>query len=236
MKIKLFADGANLTDMVALYQGNVVSGFTTNPTLMRRAGVTNYEAFGHAVVAAVPDLPVSFEVFADDPPGMLREARTIASWGSNVYVKVPIVNTRGDSTHDVIATLLSEGIAVNVTAICNVDAIAPLLPLFGIRPVIVLVFAGRIADTGRDACYHMFLARQMLASKPNTQLLWASARQVYSIMEAEAAQCHIITVTPDILRKLSGLHRDLRDLTLSTVQQFHNDATASHYSIGGSHE
>jgi transaldolase len=231
MKIKLFADTASIDEMRSL--AGTVHGFTTNPTLMRRAGVVDYAAFAKAVLAAVPTLPVSFEVLADDLLGMIREGRVIGSWAPNVYVKVPIVTTAGHCTVGVVDTLLRAGIKVNLTAVVDIDAIAPFVGVFASvnMPVIVSVFAGRIADTGRNASYHTWMIRDILKGLPHVEVLWASTREARNIVEAEESHCQIITVTPDILRKVAGFNRPLADITLATVKQFHDDAVAAGYTL-----
>jgi len=234
MRVKLFADTASLPEMIDLYEGGLVRGFTTNPTLMRRAGVTDYPSWACQVLDAIPDLPVSFEVLSDDPPTMIREGLTIGKWGRHVYVKVPIMTTDGESTHEVIATLLDEGVKVNVTGICDPDLVDDdLLDLFGWeRPdVIVSVFAGRIADTGVDPVPEMSNIAEWVHTKWNTEVLWASTRQVYSIKEAESAGVDIITLTPDQLRKVSWFDRDLTDLTQETVKQFVTDSQTAGYTL-----
>jgi transaldolase len=233
MNIKLFADTANIDEISRLAREGAVSGFTTNPTLMRQAGVTSYETFAKALLDIVPDMPVSFEVFSDELPEMLCEAEIISRWAPNIYVKIPVTNTKGVSTVPVIRTLVLGGVKVNVTAILNVSDILDLVPLMGTVPMIVSVFAGRIADTGRDPCHHMSIAKHLLNDIPLVELLWASTREVWNIMQAERVHCDIITVTPTLLAKLGGLGRPLADLSLDTVKQFYRDAQASHYTLGG---
>ncbi len=231
-KIKLFADGADLREMEGAYKERLVSGFTTNPTLMKKAGVTDYEAFAKAALRAIPDMPISFEVFSDDLAGMEREARRIASWGSNVYVKIPVTNTKGESTVPLIKKLSKEGLKLNVTAIlttAQVDAAAKALSPS--TPSIVSVFAGRVADTGRDPMQSMRDAATMLKANKNAELLWASSRELLNIMQAEACGCHIITVTPDILKKVKMVGKDLNELSLDTVKMFYSDAQASGFKI-----
>ncbi len=230
--IKLFADGADLKDMVALYKDPRIVGFTTNPTLMRKAGITDYQGFAREVLKAIPDRPVSFEVFADDNDDMERQARVIASWGANVNVKIPVTNTKGVSTAPIVRRLSKDGVVLNVTAIMTVaqvrevaDALAP------DTPAIVSVFAGRIADTGVDPIPHMIACRKELAGRPKAELLWASPRELLNVFHAVEAGCHIITATPDILAKLALVGKDLNTYSLETVQMFHRDATQSGFTI-----
>jgi len=230
--IKLFADGADLKDMVALYKDPRIVGFTTNPTLMRKAGITDYQGFAREVLKAIPDRPVSFEVFADDNDDMERQARVIASWGANVNVKIPVTNTKGVSTAPIVRRLSKDGVVLNVTAIMTVaqvrevaDALSP------DTPAIVSVFAGRIADTGVDPIPHMIACRKELAGRPKAELLWASPRELLNVFHAVEAGCHIITATPDILAKLALVGKDLNTYSLETVQMFHRDATQSGFTI-----
>ncbi len=230
--IKLFADGADLKDMVALYKDPRIVGFTTNPTLMRKAGITDYQGFAREVLKAIPDRPVSFEVFADDNDDMERQARVIASWGANVNVKIPVTNTKGVSTAPIVRRLSKDGVVLNVTAIMTVaqvrevaDALSP------DTPAIVSVFAGRIADTGVDPIPHMIACREELAGRPKAELLWASPRELLNVFHAVEAGCHIITATPDILAKLALVGKDLNTYSLETVQMFHRDATQSGFTI-----
>jgi transaldolase len=232
MKIKLFADGANASEMLAEYKKGVVSGFTKNPNLMRKAGIVNYEEFAKAVVKTIPDLPVSFEVFSDDFSGMEREARLISSWGSNIYVKIPVTNTQGFSTFSLIKKLSEDGIKLNVTALLTVEQVKEVTQALSIKtPAIISVFAGRVADTGVDPIPIMKSAVKVVKSKPNIELLWASTREVLNIAQAESCGCHIITVTPDLLKKLPNIGKDLTQLSLETVQMFYNDAKEAGYKV-----
>lgn len=232
LKIHLYADGAVLEDMVAARRKGLVRGFTTNPTLMRKAGITDYPGFARQVLAAIPDLPISFEVFADDFPEMERQAKLIAGWGDQVFVKIPISNTRGESSLPLVARLAEQGVKLNVTAIltlAQVEGVAGVLRRD--LPAIVSVFAGRIADTGRDPRPMMRRAVELLEPLPQARLLWASTRELLNLFEAQACGCHIITVTPDILNKLSmeGMALDL--LSLETVRMFFRDACAAGFSL-----
>jgi transaldolase len=232
LRIKIFADGANIGDMVKLASAQHISGFTTNPTLMRGAGVTDYAAFARDVLQAIPDKPISFEVFSDEEDEMERQARTIASWGDNVYVKIPVTNTAGASTAKLVNRLTSAGVKLNITAILTLAQVRSSVDaLEGTEAAIVSVFAGRIADTGREPVPVMAAALELVALNPSIELLWASPREVLNIVQADAIGCHIITVTPDLLRKLTGLGRELDDFSLDTVKMFHGDAREAGYNL-----
>jgi len=226
--IKIFGDGADALSMQRAALKGTVQGFTTNPTLMKKAGVTDYFRFGREVLAAITTLPVSFEVISDDFPGMEREARQLASWGQNVYVKIPITNTAGESSLPLIEHLSADGLKLNVTAVLSwpqiQQAAAALSPA---TPAILSVFAGRIADTGRDPVPIMRKAAKLLRDTPNIELLWASPREVYNVFQAAKAGCHIITLTDDLLRKLGTIGTPLDDLSLATVRMFFQDARSA---------
>lgn len=232
MKIKIFADGADLASIMALYKLPHIKGFTTNPTLMRKAGIADYEVFARDILARIPDRPISLEVFADDLDEMEAQARTIASWGANIYIKVPVTNTKGVSCAPLIRRLSDDGAALNVTALTTLGQVekvaASLSPAV---PSIVSVFAGRVADTGVDPIPMMRAALQVLQSNPKAELLWASPRELLNLVQADEIGCHIITVTPDILSKLSLLDKNLDEYSLETVRMFYNDAVAAGYSI-----
>lgn len=232
LKIKIFADGADLADIRALHAQPQIKGFTTNPTLMRQAGVADYETFAREVLKVVIDKPVSFEVFADDLDEMEKQARVIASWGDNVNVKIPVTNTKGEFTGPILKTLSADGVQLNVTAMMNnrqvVEVAEALSPD---TPAIVSLFAGRIADTGRDPVPYMEEAVQLLEGLPKASLLWASPREVLNIYQADMAGCHIITVTSGLLKKLGLYGKDLDAYSLETVAMFYNDASASNYTI-----
>jgi transaldolase len=231
-KIKLFADGANAGEMLELYKKGIVSGFTTNPTLMRKAGVDDYELFAKAAIKSIPDLPISFEVFSDDLVNMEREARIISSWGKKVYVKIPVTNTKGVSTAPLIKKLSAEKVKLNVTALLTVQQVVEVTAALSPKtPAIISVFAGRIADTGVSPIPIMKDALKVVKPKSNIELLWASTRELLNIVQAETIGCHIITVTPDILKKMPGIGKDLTQLSLETVQMFYNDAKAAGYKI-----
>lgn len=232
LKVKIFADGADLDGIFKMAALPHVKGFTTNPTLMRKAGVTNYEAFARSLLERITQHPVSFEVFADDFPGMVAQARVIASWGKNVNVKVPVMTTKGAFTGPVLHVLAAEGIQLNVTAIMTpeqVEAVAAVLD--DEVPAIVSVFAGRVADTGVDPVPHMRACRDILGSKPGAQLLWASPREVLNVFQADDIGCDIITCTNDMIAKLSLAGKDLLDYSQETVQMFHRDAAAASFAI-----
>lgn len=231
LNIKLFADGADIGEMYELYNKKIVSGYTTNPSLMRKAGVKDYKKFAKEVLELIPDMPISFEVFSDDIHEMEKEARQISSWGKNIYVKIPITNTSGMSTSSLIKNLSSDGIKVNITAILTPTQVDDIIDYLDKQtPSIVSVFAGRIADTGMDPVPIMTYISKIVRNH-NIELLWASTREVLNIIQAQNCGCHIITVTPDILKKLPMLGKDLTELSLETVQMFYNDAKSAGYKI-----
>jgi transaldolase len=232
LKVKIFADGADYDGIVKMARNPLVKGFTTNPSLMRKAGVTDYEAFARKVLAAVPDRPVSFEVFADDFASMAEQARTIAAWGPNVNVKIPITNTKALSSAELIRTLSSEGVVLNVTAIFTLDQVRTVADALDPKTgAIVSVFAGRIADTGVDPMPHMRACKQILASRPKAELLWASTRELLNIFQADETGCEIITVPNEFLTKLDLVDKNLAEYSRETVVMFHRDATAAAYQI-----
>lgn len=235
LKIKIFADGAEIDGIVKMAQNPLIKGFTTNPTLMRKAGVTDYEAFARQIIAAVPNYPVSFEVFADRFDEMIAQGRAIATWGRNVNVKVPVSDTKGNFAGKVIETLSNEGVVLNVTAIMTVDQVSAVAAALNPDvPAIVSVFAGRIADTGVDPVPHMRACRAALADRPKAELLWASPRELLNIFHADEVGCQIITVTNDVLAKLSLIGKDLEEYSRETVQMFYRDATSSAFTINAS--
>ena len=232
LRVKLFQDGAELGSMIAAMKGGLVSGFTTNPTLMRKAGVADYESFARDILQAIPDRPISFEVFADEFTEMARQARKIATWGGNIRVKIPITNTRRESSVPLCERLTQEGIPLNVTAIFTLDQVQAVVDVVkGGAPTYVSVFAGRVADTGADPVPLMAEAVRRLAVAPNTELIWASPRELLNIFQADAIGCHIITVTNDILKKLSLVGRDLGDYSLDTVTMFYDDGRAAGFAL-----
>jgi len=232
VKIKIFADGANVSEILELARNPSIKGFTTNPTLMFRSGVVDYEAFARAILAKVQSLPVSFEVIADDVAEMARQARRLASWGENVFVKIPITNTRGESLTALIKELAADGLQLNVTALTTADQVHGVSEVLNPEvPIVVSVFAGRIADTGVDPIPVMDQSLKILAPFPYAELLWASPREILNIVQAQSVGCHIITVTNDLLKKLDGLDRDLETVSLDTVKMFYNDAIQSGLSL-----
>lgn len=232
LKVKIFADGADLAGMREMYALPHIQGFTTNPTLMRKAGVTDYKAFAKEVLAAIPDRPISFEVFADELDEMEAQGREIATWGRNVNVKIPVTNTRGVFTGPVIAKLSKAGVVLNITAVFTVAQVRAIAECLDPEtPGIVSVFAGRIADAGFDPIPVMKECLEVLKARPKAELLWASPREVLNIVQADDIGCHIITVTNDILAKLKGLGKDLDQFSLETVEMFYKDATAAGYTI-----
>ena len=232
LKTKIFADGAELEGMLAMYREPHIKGFTTNPTLMRKAGVSDYRAFAREVLAAIPDRPISFEVFSDDFADMERQALDIAAWGAFVYVKIPVTNTKREPAYDLIHRLSHAGVKVNVTAIMTLDQVKQVVAaLQGGAPSNVSVFAGRLADTGRDPVPHMAAAVDLLKAEPKAELIWASPRELLNVFQADAIGCHIITVTNDILKKLALVDKDLDEYSLDTVKMFHDDARKAGFSL-----
>lgn len=232
LQVKIFADGADLNGILEMHKNPLITGFTTNPTLMRKAGVSDYEAFARKLLEIVSDRPISFEVFADDFPTMISQGRAIASWGKNVNVKVPVMNTKGEFTGPVLRALAADGVELNVTAIMTTEQVRAVSAVLDPKvPAIVSVFAGRIADTGIDPVPHMRECKQVLASRPKAELLWASPRELLNIFQADDIGCHIITCTNDMIAKLNLVGKDLIEYSRETVQMFHRDATASAFSI-----
>ncbi|MGA7234716.1 MAG: transaldolase [Bryobacteraceae bacterium] len=230
--VKIFADGADKAAMLELYAKPWIGGFTTNPTLMRKAGISDYEAFARDILAAIPDRPISLEVFADDFPEMERQARIIASWADNVYVKIPVTNTRREPAIDLICRLAHSGVKLNVTALLTLAQVRDVShALGGGAPSCVSVFAGRIADTGVDPLPLMTAAVEIIRMYPGMELIWASPRELLNLVQADQMGCHIITVTNDILKKLDLLGRDLADFSLDTVKMFYEDARRSGYRL-----
>jgi len=234
LRVRIFADGADLAGIVEMAAKPYISGFTTNPTLMRKAGVTDYAAFARAVLQKVKDKPVSFEVFADDFGEMERQAMEIASWGRNVFVKIPVTDTRGNSSAPVVRRLARAGIKQNVTAVMTLAQVREVsTALGGTTESFISVFAGRIADTGRDPVPIMHSAIELLESFPNQRLIWASPRELLNIFQADSAGCHIITATSDLLKKLDLVGKDLNAYSLETVRMFHDDAKRAGYKLAG---
>lgn len=231
-KINLYADGADLQEFARLYADGQASGFTTNPTLMRRAGVTDYEGFAKALLECIPDRSISFEVFSDEFDEMERQALKIASWGENVFVKIPISNSKGESSLPLVRKLSASGVKLNVTAILTLEQTAGTVEaLSPDTPAIISIFAGRIADTGRDPEPLMRAAVAMAARRPLAQVLWASIREPLNVYQAAECGCHIITITPDIFKKLPMEGKDLDQLSLETVEMFRTDAVAAGFAL-----
>ncbi len=232
LRVKIFADGADKAGMLEMARLPYIAGFTTNPTLMRKAGVKDYRAFARDVLAALPDRPISFEVFSDEFPEMERQAGEIASWGAQVYVKIPVTNTRGEVSYGLIRKLCEDGIRLNVTALMTLEQVRDVAAaLSGGARACISVFAGRIADSGRDPVPLMAAAVELLRPYPNEELIWASPRELLNIFQADAIGCQIITATNDVLRKLSLVGKDLKDYSLDTVKMFHEDAKQANYSL-----
>ena len=232
LRTKIFADGAELESMRALAREAYIKGFTTNPTLMRKAGVSDYRAFAKQVLAAIPDRPISFEVFSDVFEEMERQALEIATWGEHVYVKIPVTNTKRLPAYELIHRLSHRGVKLNVTAILTLEQVRDVVgALKGGAPSNVSVFAGRIADTGRDPVPMMTAAMELLRLEPRAELIWASPRELLNIFQADSIGCHIITVTQDILKKLPLVGKALDDYSLDTVKMFHDDAQAAGFSL-----
>lgn len=233
LKVKIFADGANLEDMIRVYRTQpLVKGFTTNPTLMRKAGITDYEAFARQVVAAIPDRPISFEVFSDDFAEMERQANRIASWGDNVYVKIPVSNTTGESAVPLVRRLAKASVKQNVTALMTVEQVHAIAQaLAGGPSAYISVFAGRIADSGVDPTPIMRASLAIMSSEPQLELIWASPREALNIVQAHEIGCHIITVTNDLIAKASLFGKSLPEFSLDTVKMFRNDAVAAGFTL-----
>ena len=232
LNIKLFADGADLAGIKEMAANSLIKGFTTNPTLMRKAGVADYKAFALGALNIIGDRPISFEVFADDFVEMEKQAREIATWGKNVNVKIPVTNTKGEFSGPLIERLSLAGIQLNVTAVMTPEQVRAVTECLSPEtPAIISVFAGRIADTGRDPMPIMAEAVRIMKAKPKAELIWASPRELLNVFQADSVGCHIITATNDILKKLSLVGKDLGDYSLDTVKMFYNDAQAAGYNI-----
>lgn len=233
LPIKIFADGADLEGIIDLYRKPFIQGLTTNPTLMRKAGISDYEVFARSVLESVREKPISFEVFSDEFPEMRRQALKIRDWQDNVYVKIPITNTRAESTIDLIRDLAAEGVKLNVTAILTRRQVESVVGALNREvPSVVSVFAGRVADTGVDPIPLMKESRELISALPKAELLWASVREVLNIFQAAACRCHIVTVPHDILAKATKLGgMDLEQLSLDTVCLFYADAVAAGFKL-----
>lgn len=232
LAVKVFADGADLAGMLEMYAKPFIKGFTTNPTSMRRAGVDDYRVFARQVLRAIPDRPISFEVLSDEFDEMERQAEEIAGWGRNVYVKVPVTNTRREPAYELVGRLARRGVKVNVTAVLTLGQVRRVVErLDPDTPSYVSVFAGRIADTGRDPVPLMAEALSVLKVRPRAELIWASPRELLNIFQADEIGCHVITVTNDILVRLPRVGYDLDDYSLDTVRMFRSDAVAAGYRL-----
>jgi len=232
LKVKLFADGADRAGILRMYADPLIRGFTTNPTLMRQAGVTDYEAFAKDIVSEVPDRPISLEVFADEFAEMERQALKISRWGENVYTKIPVTNTRRESSLDLVCRLARQGVKLNVTALMTLQQVKEVgAALASGPPAYVSMFAGRIADTGRDPVPMMAEAVDILRPYANIELIWASPRELLNIFQADSVGCHIITATHDLLHKLALVGKDLDEHSLDTVKMFNRDAAQAGYEL-----
>jgi transaldolase len=232
LKVKLFADGADKAGMLEMYQNPLIKGFTTNPTLMRKAGVNDYQAFAKDIIAAIPDRPLSFEVFSDEFDEMERQAKTISSWGANVYVKIPVTNSKGVFSGPLIKKLADSGVKLNVTALTTLAQVRDVSAQLAQGPgAYVSVFAGRVADTGRDPLPLMAASVEILAPYPKLELIWASPRELLNVFQADSVGCQIITATNDILKKLPLIGKDLTEYSLDTVKMFKSDAEGAGFKL-----
>lgn len=230
LTVKLFADGADIATMLDLYQNTLIKGFTTNPTLMKKSGITNYRKFALEILQAIPDRPVSFEVFSDELIEMRRQALAINEWAENVYVKIPITDSHGKFTFKLIEELAQQGVKQNITALTTFEQVIQVSRVLGSNtPAYISVFAGRVADTGIDPVPMMAKSVEFLKDRPNQELIWASPREVLNIIQAENSHCHIITLTNDILKKLDWIGRDLNEVSLATVKMFRKDAIEAEF-------
>ena len=232
LNIKIFADGADLKSFRDLNSKKFIKGFTTNPSLMKKSGIKNYKEFAKDLIKEINDKPISFEVFEDEITDMEKQARQIATWGKNVYVKIPITNTKGESTHELVNKLSNEGISCNVTAVFTIEQLKLISDSINNKtPTILSVFAGRIADTGIDPTSIMKECIEYTQNKKNVEILWASTREVLNIFQANSINCQIITVPNDLLKKLNNLNKDLKSFSKETVMDFYKDAKSAGYKI-----
>ena len=230
--IKLFADGADLEQMLAVRETGRIAGFTTNPTLMREAGVTDYVAFAKAVLDEIKDAPISFEVFSDDMAEMERQAKEIATWGDNVYVKIPVTKTKGEFTGPIVSSLSQSGVKLNVTAIFTLEQVHDVVQALDPKtPAVISIFAGRIANAGVDPMPLMKAAVAIAKKLPRAEVLWASPREALNVLQAQESGCHIITMTPALIKATNNFGKDLAQYSLETVQMFYNDASAAGYTL-----
>jgi transaldolase len=232
LRVRIFADGADKAGMLEMHAKPYIKGLTTNPTLMRKAGIPDYRAFAREILDLIRDKPISFEVFSDDFREMERQAMEIASWGRNVYVKIPVTNTKSESSCDLVRRLAERHVQLNITALMTLSQVRDVVQVLDAgTPAYVSVFAGRIADTGRDPVPLMSAAVALLALKPRAELIWASPRELLNIFHADQIGCHVITVTNDILKKLELVGKDLADYSLDTVKMFRSDALAANFRL-----
>jgi transaldolase len=232
LRVKIFADGADKAGMLEMARKPYIAGLTTNPTLMRKAGIVDYRGFAQEIVAAIPDRPLSFEVFSDEFADMERQAHEIASWGAQVYVKIPVTNTRGEPAYGLIRRLSKAGVRLNVTALMTLGQVRDVsVALAGGSSSYISLFAGRVADTGRDPVPLMAAAVELIRPYPEQELIWASPRELLNIFQADAIGCHIITVTNDVLKKFEIIGKDLNEYSLDTVKMFYNDARQAGYTL-----
>lgn len=232
LQTKIFADGADKAGMLEMYEKSYIKGLTTNPTLMRKAGITDYKSFCKDILLSIKDKPLSFEVFSDEFEEMERQALEISSWADNVYVKIPITNTRAEPSYELVAKLSDRGVKLNVTALMSLTQVRDVISVLNPHvPSYVSIFAGRIADTGRDPLPIMAAAIELLKMTPQAELIWASPRELLNIFQADAIGCHVITVTNDILKKLTLVGYDLQLFSLDTVKMFYDDALKAGYTL-----
>ena len=232
LKIKIFSDGADKKDMLAMNSKTFIKGLTTNPTLMKKAGIKDYETFAKDILSTIKEKPISFEVFSDDFDDMEKQAMEIASWAANVYVKIPITNTKKESSKELVQRLAKKKVKLNITAIMTLDQVKTVLSVLDNKvPSVISVFAGRIADTGKDPIPLMKECLKEMKINPKSELLWASPRELLNIIQADQIGCHIITVTKDIIKKLQFIDYDLKDYSLDTVKIFYKDAVDAGFKI-----
>jgi transaldolase len=229
---KIFADGADIAGMLEMNADPMISGLTTNPTLMKKAGISDYEKFAKDVLTSVTEKPISFEVFSDDFTDMERQALKIAAWGENVYVKIPITNTKGESAAPLVKRLSEQGVKTNVTAMMTLEQTDQILPALAASPAAYIsIFAGRIADTGVDPLPVMSAAMDRLKAFPKVELIWASPREVFNLAQANSIGCHVITMTNDLIKKIPTFGKNLSEFSLDTVKMFYKDASAAGFSL-----
>lgn len=232
LNIKLFSDGADKNIMIKMSKDPLISGLTTNPSLMKKSGIKDYKKFSIDILNEIKDLPISLEVFSDDLDEMEKQALEISSWGDNVYVKIPITNTKGYSTSNIISNLADKGVKVNVTAIMTIEQVKNILPSISkCKNAYISIFAGRIADTGIDPLPIMNEALELIKDYKNLEIIWASSRELYNVIQANNIGCHIITITQDIYNKLPMINKDLNELSLETVKMFYKDSIDSGFNI-----